>query len=117
MAYPPVHIMNSTHYGAAGTVVYPSALCSNDRYTVYPEQEWTASGRGYCLVTEINAKLGLGDGVTYWATPYKSSGTSYSQFAIIQTKENPPEFSVTRVITAGDEPPADYVEPTENQNF
>jgi hypothetical protein len=113
MAYPLVNIVNSTNYLASGTVNYASAFCSDDSYTVTPGVRWTAENRGVCLLTGISAvvKTPSGD-VT--ATPYSSSGTSYSQFAIIQTGFA--SFEVTRRVTgAEDVAPAEHVEPTSAQ--
>jgi hypothetical protein len=113
MAYPLVEIANSTNYICTGTVHYASIFCSNDGYTVTPNTTWKASGRGVCLVTEISATVKTPSG-NIVATPYTSSGTSYSQFAIIQTGPN--SFEVTRRVSLlEDETPADYVEPTEQQ--
>jgi hypothetical protein len=113
MAYPPVQISNSTPYAASGTVHLASIFCSNDDYWVGPNTTWTEGGRGACLVTKIDAVVVTPQG-NISATPYESSGTSYSQYAVIQTGAN--SFEVTRRVTgAEDEPPADYVEPTTEQ--
>jgi len=116
MAYPPVNIVNSTGYSVSGTVTYASAFCSNDNYGMGPNKSWTASGRGVCLVTEISANVSTPGG-TVEATPYTSSGTSYSQFAVLQTSDNPLAFEVTRRVSLApeDAPPADYKEPTTKQ--
>jgi hypothetical protein len=113
MAYPVVKIFDSTIYNASGKVYYMSAFCSDDNYTVTPNTKWQADSRGVCLLTKITAtvKTPSGDIV---ATPYESSGTSYSNFAIIQTGEN--KFAVTRIVTATEDgKPEDYIEPTEKQ--
>lgn len=113
MSYPYVSIANSTNFNASGTVSYASFFCSNDNYSVTPNTTWTASSRGVCLVTEISATVQTPNG-NIVATPYTSSGTSYSQFAIIQI--NPTTFEVTRRVSLSDDaPPADHVEPTEQQ--
>lgn len=115
MGYPYVQIVNATNYIASGTVSYASAFCSNDHYTVTPNTTWTATSRGVCLLTKITATVQTPNG-NIVAAEYTSSGTSYSQFAIIQT--GPTTFEVTRRVTAAegvDVPPADYVEPTEQQ--
>lgn len=113
MGYPVVQIANSTNYIASGTVSYASIFCSNDNYTVTPTTTWSASSRGVCLVTEISAVVQTPNG-NIQATPYTSSGTSYSQFAIIQTGPN--SFEVTRRVSLSEDAmPADYVEPTEKQ--
>lgn len=113
MAYPKVKIFDSTSYIASGKVEYMSAFCSNDSYTVTPNTQWQASSRGVCLVTKITATVETPGGDIV-ATPYESSGTSYSNFAVIQTGEN--SFAVTRVVTSTEDAiPDDYVEPAENQ--
>ncbi|MDE9448417.1 hypothetical protein KKJ04_23700, partial [Xenorhabdus bovienii] len=71
-----------------------------------------ASSRGVCLLTKITATVRTPNG-DIEAVPYTSSGTSYSQFAIIQTGNN--TFEVTRRVTYADEIPEDYIEPTEKQ--
>ncbi|NRD79939.1 hypothetical protein HPT25_21625 [Bacillus sp. BRMEA1] len=96
MAYPDVVIVNSTQFTATGRVEYASIFCSNDDYTVSPNGgTWTHS-RGVCLITRITATVRTPDG-DIAAKPYESSGTSYSQFAIIQTGRN--QFEVTRRVT------------------
>jgi len=116
MAYPPVNIVNSTSYSVSGAVDYASVFCSNDNYGMGPNQPWTASGRGVCLVTKITANVSTPGG-TVEATPYTSSGTSYSKFAVLQTGDNPLAFEVTRRVSLAPEEgkPADYVEPTTKQ--
>ena len=111
MSYPPVEIFNSTSHEASGMVIY--RVCRDDSYTVKPGGHWRGPSRGVCLVTEITAilKTPMGD---IRAKPYTSSGTSFSQFAIIQVGSN--SFQVTRVVEGlEDAPPSDYVEPTEVQ--
>ena len=116
MSYPLVNIVNSTNYSASGTVEYASIFCSNDNWGAGPGQPWTASSRGVCLVTEITGNVNV-NGTNIQATPYTSSGTSYSQFALIQTSfGNPPTFEVTRRVSgAEDAQPEDYEEPTTQQ--
>jgi hypothetical protein len=113
MAYPLAHITNSTGYAASGTVHYASAFCSNDNYSVAAHGQWTASGRGVCLITEVSATLYV-NGTPVKATPYTSSGTSYSQFAIIQTGPN--SFAVTRVTVAVDNVDLGELEPEPVEN-
>ncbi|RPH33234.1 MAG: hypothetical protein EHM93_06075 [Bacteroidales bacterium] len=96
MAYPKVTIANSTTFIAKGTVSYMSLFCSNDDYTVTPNTTWTADGRGVCLLTKITATVKTPEGDIV-ATPYTSSGTSYSKFAVIQT--GPGKFEVTRRVS------------------
>jgi hypothetical protein len=114
MAYPLVNISNSTNFPATGVVSYPSGFCSNDDYSVGPNESWQASDRGGCLVNEITAVLQTSQGPVA-ATPYTSwPGTSYSQFAILKTGAD--SFAVTRITDpAEDHAPADYVEPTTAQ--
>jgi hypothetical protein len=108
MSYPLVKISNSTGHNATGKVVYSSWVCSNDDYSAGAGGSWTASSRGVCLVTEITAFI---DGV--WAKPYKSIGTSYSQFAIVKVDG---KYQVTRLVNVfEDKTPEDYVEPSEKQ--
>ncbi|MCI1780191.1 MAG: hypothetical protein LKI53_09610 [Bacteroidales bacterium] len=96
MAYPKVKIFNSTNYIASGTVEYMSALCSNDHYNVTPNTQWKAKSRGVCLLTKITATLKTPNGDIV-ATPYESSGTSYSDFSIIAGTGN--TFRVTRNVS------------------
>ena len=99
MSYPLVHITNSTPYAASGKVYYASIFCSDDDYTAASNGGiWTASSRGVCLVTEVSATLYV-NGNPVKAEPYTSSGTSYSQFAVIQMGSG---FAVTRVTAAAD---------------
>jgi hypothetical protein len=113
MSYPLVTIFNSTQYIASGTVSYASIFCSNDGYTVRPNTQWQANSRGVCLVTGISAVVKTPTGGIQ-ATPYSSSGTSYSQFAVIQSGAN--AFEVTRRVSGSEDvKPADHVEPTEKQ--
>ena len=113
MGYPKVQILDSTPYNVRGTVVLATFVCSNDDYSVTPTNTWTGPDRGVCLVTEINALVKTPKG-EIWAKSYTSSGTSYSQFAVVQTGETTFEV-VRRASGAEDFPPADYVEPTEKQ--
>jgi hypothetical protein len=96
-AYDPVQIYNSTSFNAFGRVEYASIFCSDDNYAVLRDETWRASGRGVCLVTRITATVRTPSG-DIQAEPYTSSGTSYSQFAIIQVGIN--KFQVTRVVSA-----------------
>lgn len=93
MAYPLVHISNSTGHYVSGKVFYASVFCSDDDYHIDANSEWTASSRGVCLLTEISAEVDE-DGKKVRATPYTSTGTSYSQFAVIRIHDG---YAVTRV--------------------
>lgn len=113
MSYPLVTIADSTPFNISGEVCYASLFCSNDDYSATPNTTWKASSRGVCLVTKITATVRTPQGDIV-ATPYTSSGTSYSQFAVIQV--GPGKFEVTRRVSEfEDKTPEDYVEPTENQ--
>ena len=57
MAYPKVHIVNSTNYTVKGTVKY--AACSSDDFEIAPWGSWTAGSRGVCLLTKITANVKL----------------------------------------------------------
>ena len=92
MAYPKVHIVNSTNFSVKGKVKYASAFCSDDNYEIAPWESWTAG----CLLTEVSATVHT-PGHDTKATPYESSGTSYSQFAVLQTE--PGKFTMTRIVT------------------
>ena len=114
MAYPLVHITNSTNYPVKGEVDYLSAFCSNDSYSIAPNKDWRASSRGVCLLSSITATLTI-NGQSVTATPYQSTGTAYSEFAIIQTGEN---YAVVRIAGAAEADTdlgAVEAEPTEQQ--
>lgn len=93
MSYPKVHIVNSTNFTVKGKVKY--AACSGDEFSIAPWGSWTADGRGGCLLTQISATV-YTPGQSAEATPYKSSGTSYSQFAVLQME--PDKFTMTRIV-------------------
>lgn len=118
MAYPKVKIYNSTQFIVSGEVDYMSVFCSDDNYDVTPDTAWEAKSRGVCLLTKITATVKTPSGEVK-ASPYKSSGTSYSKFAVISLGQN--KFAVTRVVSSveGDAEdsniPKDYKEPTEKQ--
>jgi hypothetical protein len=92
MSYPDVHVHNSTNYSVTGTVHY--AACSSDDFNLGPGTDFYHS-RGACLITEITANVFLPNG-SITATPYESSGTSYSQYAVIENL--PGKYTVTRVV-------------------
>lgn len=94
MAYSKVHISNSTNYAVRGHVSY--AACSGDDFEIQPMQSWTAKSRGVCLLTRISATVYTPDH-TVDAESYRSSGTSYSQFSILQL--DPGKYTVSRVVT------------------
>jgi len=83
-----VQIVNGTPYRAKGKVGY--SACRSDSYNVVPQSTWTASSRGGCLLTSIHATVNDGKedgGTAITCKPYKSSGTSYSQFAVFMTSK------------------------------
>ncbi len=95
-SYPTVKIINSTPYVAHGTVHY--AACSSDGFTVAPNTQWHAGSRGLCLLTKIDAKITTPNGDVDVSPNYTSSGTSYSEFGIIQ---NPPTgYQMTRIVNS-----------------
>jgi|tagenome__1003787_1003787.scaffolds.fasta_scaffold20986460_6 hypothetical protein len=114
LIYPVVEIMNATAFKASGTVEYLGKnICGSDSYSVESGGTWKARGRGACLVTRITATLNTPEGPTA-ATPYVSSGTSFSQFSIVFTGES--SFAVIRPSNgAEDLPPEGYVEPATKQ--
>lgn len=113
MSYPPVTVVNSTNFTASVTVTYTSFFCSSDNFALAPHTSWTAHSRAVCLVAKISVTIHTPHGEVV-ATPYTALGTSYSQFAIIQT--GPDAFEVTRRVSGSDDaPPAGHVEPTEHQ--
>jgi hypothetical protein len=91
LAYPYVELGNSTLYTVDFVVYY--AGCSTDYQTVNTMKTGAGLPRGVCLVTTVKATVRTTGGNTV-ATPYTSSGTSYSQFACILYKNN---YVVTRV--------------------
>jgi len=95
--YPLVSVSNSVEYIVSGTVHYSSWLCSDDDFDITPNTAWAASSRGACLIKEITATVTTPDG-DIDATPYTSSGTSYSQFAVIN-HGNGNNFEVTRRVS------------------
>ncbi|GIL67125.1 hypothetical protein Vafri_20570, partial [Volvox africanus] len=98
MSYPKVTIVNSTPYVARGQVDYLSLFCSDDGYTVSANgATWTGPDRGVCLVKKVSATLNTPQG-NVEAEAYTSSGTAYSQYAIIY-QPNGNGFAVTRIVS------------------
>lgn len=99
MGHPRVTIVNSTPYDAQGNVHYASQVCPDNKYSVLGNgATWTGPDRGLCLVTRISATLRTPQGDVE-AAAYTSSGTAYSQYAIIYQANNK-GFTVTRVASA-----------------
>ena len=91
--YPYVKVTNNTPYDGSGGWVEYGDFCKHDTFArdtnLAPGDTWEASSRGWCLVKEIYAYIflpGLPDGLA--CAPYKSSGTSYSEFFIIMKGED-----------------------------
>ena len=100
MSYPPINIVNSTKYLIYGTVYYLDLYCSGtSEFAIDPNSSYTINdGRGLCLITEIDAEVEVSQKETIKAESYTSSGTSYSQFAVLQTGTN--SFEVTRRVSS-----------------
>jgi hypothetical protein len=90
MGYSDAHVENSTKYAATGQVVY--SVCSDDSFNISAGDSWSHS-RGICLIKKVTAQLSV-NGQFVSATPYTSSGTSYSQFIIFEKSDG--TFAVTR---------------------
>ncbi|KAL7523766.1 hypothetical protein ACHAXR_000322, partial [Thalassiosira sp. AJA248-18] len=102
-AYPAVTVLNDTPYKFTGEVQYASFFCRNDDFEVGPHQTWRGPSRGVCLITKIKGYV-IHDGEDYTATPYRSSGTSYSKFEVECRSNGDGSCSlvVDRIVT-GDE--------------
>jgi hypothetical protein len=111
--YPPVKILNTTQHHASGRIEFAAPnICGASSYRVNAGERFTDKGRGLCLLKTITATLSTPDG-SIEATPYRSSGTAYSDFAIIQDGAL---FKVTRVVNEfEDERPAGVGDPTTEQ--
>jgi hypothetical protein len=91
-AYPAVELGNSTLHAVDFVVDYPG--CSTDKQQVASMKTGAPISRGLCLISSIAATVHTPGGNTT-ATPYKSSGTSYSGFCCIFYKGH---YLVTRVV-------------------
>jgi len=98
MGYSNVNVHNSTSFPVVGSVQYLS--CSPDNFNLAPNNVSNIS-RGSCLISAITAQVNV-NGSWINASSYESTGTSYSQFAVVQT--TPGVFQVTRLTNsiAGD---------------
>jgi len=94
MEYPEISILNSTPFDASGVISYAGASCSEEKYKIESSRPWGPISRGDCLVTKITGTVYTPTG-SVEATPYTSSGTSYSQFALVQTDDG--GFQITRL--------------------
>ena len=90
--YPYVHINNTTSEAISGEVRY--AVCKDDYFTISPHTAWTAESRGLCLVKGISAQDI--EHPSFKIHGYHSSGTTYSQFAVIKDGDH---LAITRVVT------------------
>jgi hypothetical protein len=90
--YDAVGIVNSSDQSVSGFVTY--AACKSDQYTIGPRQNWIGPYRGGCLLTSVSAYVGENHEP---AISYNSSGTGYSQFAVI--KLNNGSYQVTRRVS------------------
>lgn len=89
-AYPKACVVNTTRYRVHGEIKY--AACSTDNFNLRAGAQ-ESFARGLCLLTRINAVVQLEDRDVQ-AKPYTSTGTSYSQLAVIEVA--PGVFEVTR---------------------
>jgi hypothetical protein len=98
-AYPKVEVKSSIPYFASGKVSYKSVFCGDDNYFTTMAEPYKADSRGVCLVTKITATVDTPDGKVT-AEPYTSSGTSYSQFSVVDNGKDSSgksKFKVTRL--------------------
>lgn len=98
LGYYPVHIVNSSGFEATDVNVNFPACHDYENIDIKDQHDWEQpNGRGGCLVTHISAKV-IVDNSLVVVKPYVSSGTSYSQFAIIRDSPAPDKsFVVTRI--------------------
>lgn len=82
-SYPDVKVVNRVPGTVTGHVYY--MVCPSTKFELAPGQEIT-DYRGICLITSIYADVKK-DGQTVNVYPYKSSGTSFSQFEIVEWPE------------------------------
>ena len=91
-SYPDIVVINSTQYFISGRVNFRT--CYGRNFHIGTDKTWTGSGRGICLIREINATVHTDNG-NIDAKPYTSIGTSYSQFSIIYRDGN---YHVVRIV-------------------
>ncbi len=75
LAYPRLHLVNTTEFQANVVVTY--AACKGD-HRVAGARASLLIKRGFCLITSISATI-PGQGPV---TPYTSSGTGYNNFKL-----------------------------------
>ncbi len=90
--YPHVTIDNSTPYHISGQVDF--VVCLQSAFVVNSGHKWEDDDRGVCLVKEVTATVATDNGNVV-AKPYTSSGTAFSQFAVIYRNGG---YEVTRVV-------------------
>ena len=93
-----VEIKSSIPYIARGTISFRSHFCDDDPYSVTKTEPFKVNS-GICLVTKITATVDTPDGKVT-AEPYTSSGTSYSQFSVVDNGKDSSgksKFKVTRL--------------------
>lgn len=92
--YPRVTVQNRTkYYVTSGSVLYVD--CRTDRIgRTAPEATWRGPTRGLCLLTQVLAYVSV-RGASIRAKEYRSSGTSFSRFAVIKTGHY--QFQVIRI--------------------
>jgi hypothetical protein len=94
MHYSPVAIHNSTKHRCDGKICYSGGR--EEPFAALAWDTWTSqTDRGLLLVTRIEAKVTLDDGLRVDAYDYKSAGSGHSQFAVIRQKS---DFVVTRIV-------------------
>lgn len=85
LGYPQVRIDQRIPGWSATGRINLAACRSRDFHLEYGQTH--TESRGWCLLTSINALLVRGN-KTVRARPYKSSGTAYAQFEIVQERPN-----------------------------
>ena len=73
--------------------------CGDDENSspVAPGSYYEASSRGVCLLTQVSATIYDPVNGETSALPYTSSGTSYSQFAVIDNADG--SYQVTCIVS------------------
>ena len=88
-----VHIVNKTNYVIQGEVDYTEiprvhiSLCSNDSYLTGRNGSWTASSRGFCLVSKITVKFIDANGDLKVGVPFTSLASYASEFEVVKTAD------------------------------
>lgn len=99
MHYSPAAIHNSTKHRCDGRIHYNNG--DQEQFTAIAWDSWTSQGeRGLSLINRIEAKVILDDGISVDADAYTSSGSGYSEFAMIKKKG---DFIITRIVSHHDD--------------